>query len=204
MNKLTALTLLASAVLLAGCASAPEAQESASLLKPGYGVVAATLQFTVKGTSEDARQHGIELPHIAAEIVPVNPAGGDTAVLSTSRKWRKPGATLVTPEGDRVMDVAALKPGRYKIRRLAASFNFLNKQTSVLPTPDILFDVKEGEVTYMGSIQAITTIGRDGQGQQTPTAITLAVRDEFSADTAAMKQADPGMGALVLRDGLRP
>lgn len=203
MNKLAALTLLASSLILASCASAPP-QQSGALLQPGTGVVVASFQFSLSGTNENAHEHRIELPHMEANIKPVDAPGGDTAVLSTSHAWRVPAVTLATEKGDRVMSMASLKPGRYKIRRLEASFIFFKKQNSVLPSQDILFDVKEGQVTYIGSIQAVATMGRDNQGQVTPTAIALSVRDEFAADVAAMKKADPSMGALVLRDGLRP
>jgi hypothetical protein len=102
----------------------------------------------------------------------------------------------------RLMLLVPVKPGNYWLDNVEASFYGGYRIDTELRAryPTVL--VRKGEITYLGSIQVISNIGKNVVGEVRPGKISLNINNEFQKDIDAMRIFDSKINKMTLRNGL--
>ena len=198
--------LLSTALLgLAACETGPGyrlGDARVPLMKPGYGLVAATV-------IQRNRLYRNDQP-TAMSTAGVTFANFDTVrgADGSSFKLYPGGETIsgyVDPSRPGKSDrgyptfLKAVKPGKYYLSSLTTGP--LDNPQVVGPKEDTVFEVKEGEVTYAGSVQMLTWWTERGNGH-VPVKRTVEVVDEFARDMPAITVHEPRLATLPIRNGV--
>jgi hypothetical protein len=204
MRKELSVSILIGLSLLAGCGAQTSTLGNAGKLEANeFGYVAATLV-----SRQLADEPGMLLPRpprIAAEFYENTASPHKEFELHTAgaEQWKNP----VSKEGPggtyRAMLLVPVKPGRYWLGNVKASFFGGYQLDTELRAPYPTITVRKGEVTYAGSIQVISRLGRNVTGEVRPGGIFLNIGNDFEADIAAMKNMDPRVATLPVSNGLK-
>ncbi len=116
--------------------------------------------------------------------------------------WRVPSASLDEPRGKRIMTLVKVPAGRYQLGRVNAYFSSyrLIAEMDVVNPPVI--EVREGEVSYAGSIHFVSRLGTSIFGRSIPAGVYLRLYDESVNDIASMKRADSRLTGLPFVNAL--
>jgi hypothetical protein len=196
-------------VALAGCASRNSVLGEAGELKPesGAGYVAATLVYRIK--SADPSLQLVSLPSIAASFHALGaPSKAAFSIntftaLNNTGLWTAPGAALEESRGRRVLSLVKVPAGRYQLGRVYSSFTVYREHVTLNMLAPPVIEVREGQVTYAGSIQLVVRVGKDNFGHAVPYSAALRLVDDAASDIAAMKKADVRLAQLAVVDGVQ-
>lgn len=196
-------------VALAGCASRNSVLGEAGELKPesGAGYVAATLVYRIDSADQSLQLVGF--PSIAAAFYAPGAPGKAAFSINTftdmnnTGLWNAPGAALEESRGRRVLSMVKVPAGRYQLGRVGSSFNVYQQHVTLDMVDPPVIEVREGQVTYAGSIQLIVRAGKNIFGQARPSSAALRLVDDAARDIAAMKKADARLAQLAVVDGLQ-
>lgn len=119
-----------------------------------------------------------------------------------SDAWKIPTQRNDSGVEHKILLLIPVAPGSYWLGDVDAKFysGYLLDTQLRADYPRIF--VRKGEVTYAGSIQVISVVGKNVQGEVRPGAISLNVVNDFETDMNAMAIADPGVKRLPLSNGL--
>ncbi|UOD31573.1 hypothetical protein INH39_07760 [Massilia violaceinigra] len=192
---------------LGGCASKSSLLgEPTPLAKPGFGYVAVVM--VAREDSSDSTYTLHDVPTVVATFVPVGTPGGSGFQLHTGANgeangiWFDPKSKTPMMNGYHAMQLIPVQVGSYRLKNLLATMRVYQKQVSLnkLDTPP--FTVREGEVTYIGSIGLNTSLGKNLIGMTTPAGLRVAFVDNFETDWAAMQKADARLTTMKVTNGL--
>lgn len=118
-------------------------------------------------------------------------------------QWETPLVKNAAGGEYRIVLLVPVKPGRYWLRDVGAVFysGYARSMTLYAPYPAIT--VKRGEITYAGSIQVHSVIGRNIEGQPRPGKVWLEIKNDFEGDTAMMRSQDTRFAGLPISNGLK-
>lgn len=194
---------LAAAFLLGGCAGQSILGESGEMEQDHAGFVVATLVHTTDIAQPDLIDAGIEAgffaqPHAAMPAFSLTTAyrASPVGLLGVEQ------ARLPEPNGWRVMVLLRVPAGRYRLQRLGAAYPAWRVQTGAPVADAPVIAVREGEVSYVGSIhlQTRSTIGAEGRAL--PVQARFTVLDESATDIPALKRADERLEGLPFINAL--
>jgi hypothetical protein len=196
-------------VALAGCASRNSVLGEAGELKPesGAGYVAATLVYRIDSADQSLQLVGF--PSIAAAFyAPGAPSKAAFSIntftdMNNTGLWTAPGAALEESRGRRVLSLVKVPAGRYQLGRVSSSFNVYQQHVTLDMVDPPVIEVREGQVTYAGSIQLIVRAGKNIFGQARPSSAALRLVDDAARDVAAMKKTDARLAQLAVVDGVQ-
>jgi hypothetical protein len=200
--------MLFSTVLLglAACESgAPHRLGDANvpLMKPGYGLVATTVIERSRLFSND---QPTGMATIGVTFANFDTArGAEGSAFKVFRGGQTTFAGYVDPTRPEKSDrgyptfLKQVKPGKYYLSSLTVGP--LDNPQVVGPKEDTVFEVKEGEVTYAGSVQMTTWWVERGNGYVAHKR-TVEVVDEFARDIPAIKVHEPRLATLPVRNGV--
>ncbi len=204
MNKFCCLFLF---TLITGCASKNSVLASTEPLnQTGHGFVAAT--FVVK-VHNPRNGTGIRMPMLGASFHPVADIATTAFYLNTVSNggaqglWGDATAKLEVAGEYRVMTLVPVKAGRYQFGRMRATFSEPDRYLTLDNLNPPVFDVREGEVTYVGSLRLPTEFAINIVGQAIAMRSKLFVRDDFDLDMAGMKAVDSRLRTMVIHNGLK-
>jgi hypothetical protein len=194
---------------LAGCATKNSVLGEAGELKSegGTGYVAATLVYRIDSADRTLQLDGF--PSISADFFAQGASDKAAFSINTSTDlnitglWAVPGAALEESRGRRVLSLVKVPAGRYRLGRVGSIYNTYRKQVALAMIDPPLIEVREGQVTYAGSIQLVVGAGRNNFGHAVPSTAALRLVDDAARDIAAMKKADARLTELTVVDGLQ-
>jgi hypothetical protein len=196
-------------LVMAGCATKNSVLGEAGELKPvgGTGYDPPTLVYRLQ--TADRSLELVGFPSIDAAFYPQGASDKAAFHINTytdmnnTGLWSVPGAALEEARGRRVLSLVKVPAGRYQLGRVGSSFNVYHQHVKLDMIDPPVIEVREGQVTYAGSIQLIVHAGKNIFGQARPTSAALRLVDDAARDIAAMKKADARLGQLVVLDGLQ-
>jgi hypothetical protein len=196
-------------VLLAGCATKNSVLGEAGELKPeaGAGYVAATLVYRIDSADQSIQLVGA--PSITAAFYGPEAAKQVAFSINTftdmnnTGLWAAPGAALEESRGRRVLSLVKVPAGRYQLGRVGSFYPVYQQHVTLDMIDPPVIEVREGQVTYAGSIQLIIRVGKNIFGQARPYSASLRLVDDAAKDIAAMKKADARLAQLAVVDGLQ-
>lgn len=200
--------MLLSAVLLglAACETGPAhrlGDASLPLMKPGYGLVATTVIQRNRLHSNDQPTAMATAGTTFANFHTVKGAEGENFSVYPGGPTTFAGYVDPTRPGksDRGFPtfLKQVKPGKYFLNSVVVGTPE-NSQV-VGPKEDTVFEVKEGEVTYAGSVQMVTWWTERGNGY-VPVKRIVEVADEFARDMPAIQVHEPRLATLPVRNGV--
>lgn len=188
---------------LGGCASQSILGESGEMERDHAGFVVATFVHTTDIAQPDLVAAGIDAGFFAQPNA-ATPAFSLTTAYRMSpvgllNRWQ---ARLTQPNGWRVMVLLRVPAGRYRMGRLAALYPASRLQTVAVVADAPVIAVREGEVTYVGSIQLQTSASIGAEGRAWPAQARFAVLDESATDIPALKRADERLEGLPFINAL--
>jgi hypothetical protein len=196
-------------VALAGCATKNSVLGEAGELKPeaGAGYVAATLVYRIDSADQSIQLVGA--PSMSAAFYA--PGAGKKVAFSINTYtdmnntglWAAPGAALEESRGRRVMSLVKVPAGRYQLGLVSSSFPVYQQHVTLDMIDPPVIEVREGQVSYAGSIQLIIRVGKNIFGQARPYSASLRMVDDAAKDIAAMKKTDARLAQLAVVDGLQ-
>jgi hypothetical protein len=199
------ITLLA----LAGCATRNSVLGDTGELKPegGTGYVAATLVYRID--SVDPTLQLVGFPSIDSAFYAQGATDKPAFSINTytdmnnTGLWAVPGAALEESRGRRVMSLVKVPAGRYRLGRVGSQFPAYRQHVTLDMVDPPMIEVREGQVTYAGSIQLVVGAGKNIFGQARPSNAKLRLVDDAARDIAAIKKADARLSQLTVVDGLQ-
>lgn len=158
--------------------------------------------------SADAKYTLHDVPTVLASFVPVDKPNGAEFQLHSGANgepngiWFDPKSTIPMMNGYHAMQLIPVPTGSYRLKNLLATMRVYQKQVSLnkLDTPP--FTVREGEVTYIGSIGLTTSLGKNLIGMTVPASLHVAFVDNFESDWAAMQKADARLTTMKVTNSL--
>lgn len=102
-----------------------------------------------------------------------------------------------------LMLLVPVRPGRYWLGNVDASFYGGYRIDTNLKANYPMIVVKKGEITYAGSIQILSKIGKNIAGEVRPGGIYLNIENNFGRDIKAMKSIDNRLTTMPISNGLK-
>lgn len=184
--------------VLTGCASSNKLVQPDPLPRGGTGYVAATL--VARNESYDPKLHMKDVAMVSAAFHAVDNPKSIAFWLSQGSVFMDPRLVLPEPDGQRILVLTEVKPGKYKMGALQGSFPGRNKTVAIEAIDPPVIEVREGEVTYAGSLQLINLVGENLLGMAVPGSARMVVKNEYRTDVSAIKVADPRVKDMVFTD----
>jgi len=176
---------------------------SVPLMKPGYGLVATTLIERSRLYRTDQPIAVMSVGTTMAFYSPVRGSDGSAFVVQPRGETR---ASWVNPDQPGKADrgymafLTPVKPGKYYLNTLLVGP--MSHQESVRPKKEEpVFEVREGEVTYAGSVQMLT-LAELSRGGYEPVRKSVEVVDEYAKDMALIRAKEPRLSTVTIRNGL--
>jgi len=201
------LSLSVIALGLAACETAGPARRlddtSVPLMKPGYGLVATTLIERTRLYRTDQPIAVATAGTTVAFYSVVRGSDGSAFVVHPSGETR---ASLVNPDQPGKADrgymafLTPVKPGKYYLDTLLVG-PIGHQQVLGPKKKEPVFEVREGEVTYAGSVQTLT-LAELSRGGYEPVRKTVEVVDEYTKDMPLIKAQEPRLSTVTIRNGV--
>jgi hypothetical protein len=208
MLKLARSLLLSAVLLTLGACQGPPARPlgdtSVPLMQPGYGLVATTLVYRSRDYHTDLPTHTPSYRKAVAFYAPLPGAGGTAFVVQPYGDTR---ASYVHRQRSDDADhgflifLTPVKPGRYVLDTLLV--DGAKEQHPVFPKHPPSFEVIEGQVTYAGTVDLLTDMEKR-YGLYAPVSMGVQVVDAYAYDVATIKEREPRLRAITIRNGLAP
>ena len=200
--------LLSTVLLTLGACQGPPARHlgdtSVPLMQPGYGLVATTLVYRSRDFRTEQPTHTPSYRKAVAFYATVPGAGGTAFVVQPYGDTR---ASYVhrqrSEDSDRgfLIFLTPAKPGKYVLDTLLV--DGAKEQHSVFPKHPPPFEVVEGQVTYAGTVDLLTGMEKR-YGLYAPVSMGVQVVDAYAYDVATIKEHEPRLKAITIRNGLAP
>lgn len=176
---------------------------SVPLMKPGYGLVATTLIERTRLNKTDQPVAVATAGTTVAFYGPVRGSDGSAFVVQprgeTRASWVNPNQPGKADRGYMAF-LTPVKPGKYYLDTLLVGP--MSHQESVHPKKEEpVFEVREGQVTYAGSVQMLT-LAEPSRGGYEPVRRTVEVVDEYAQDMALIKAQEPRLSTVTIRNGV--
>jgi hypothetical protein len=206
MSALSRALLLSAALLTLGACQGPPSRRlgdtSVPLMQPGYGLVATTLVYRSRDLRSEQPTDTPSYRKAVEFYFPLPDTGGAAFVVHPYGETR---ATWVhrqrTEDSDRGFAVflTPAKPGKYSLHQLLVDGE--KQQQGVWPKAPPTFEVKEGQVTYAGSVHLMTRMEKR-YGVYAPVDMGVLVIDDYAHDVATIKEQEPRLEAVAIKNGL--
>jgi hypothetical protein len=198
------------ALALGGCTTSQTVIGCTDELKQEAGIGYIAMTLVHRTDSPDPSLVLRELPSIDAVLfragemrrapfhINTTARGGNVSGL-----WDAPGVALSEPQGRRVMTILKVPAGRYVLTQVHATVPAFRLYMLINPKYPPVVEVREGQVTYAGSIQLTSQVTKTYFGHARPTTAQLRLSDDAAVDVPAMRRADPRLARLSFIDGLQ-
>lgn len=203
---------LVACLALSACAerSSLTKPEGNAIMQPGMGLVVASLGQVIRPEKE----YWTKYPYIAlsireeGKVLDVQNRVLDTqgskslGMAKTIGGWNEPENLIITARSKRMLVVYALKPGNYTVIRQTASV------ASELPVTfedaPLKFQVKAGEITYLGSYELRYETFNNLLGTLRPVreSIAIKVRDHVLDDLGFLTALRPEVQSTPVTNAL--
>lgn len=201
MVKLYKINFLFCILLTACVVQENRLEREGQLSADDVGYVAATL------VSKQIAKEEVLLPkppEIRAHFQGTEMGAHDEFTLHTHyvQRWDIPIVQNSSGGEYRIVLLVPVKPGKYVLRSVDAAFYGGYQRSLNLIAPYRPITVRRGEITYAGSIQVNSNVGRNIEGQIRPGEIWLKIGNDFSNDEKMMRDIDPRSSSLPISNGV--
>ncbi|MYM24496.1 hypothetical protein GTP46_17775 [Duganella sp. FT135W] len=190
------------AIVLSGCASVKNRTGDAEpLAASGTGYVFASVMARNESSDPELKLGQIAL--VNAFFHPVDEPKKVEFVVMNDLNPDMKRAKLESGGGFRTFVLLAVKPGKYKLGKVIGSMTAYRKEISreMVDMPEI--EVREGQVSYVGSVRIITGVGKGWLfGQALPASAGISVVDDYAQDLMAIKTLDTRLNTFKFSNGL--
>jgi len=178
------------------------------IVQPGMGLVVASFGFVM----QQNKMLGGDFPYIRLTV-------HDTAaqfdwtdtvldtqgskILGMSKMvggWNETDNLIITPDSKRMLVAYPYKPGIYTVTRRSSAFSLLGS-ISFTDNP-VTFEVKAGEITYIGSYELSYNTFKDFLGTTRPGTGAIAIKSRAVDDVGFLRNLRPELQALPVVNAL--
>lgn len=184
---------------VSGCATIKnQVGDTTDLRSPGVGYVFGSV--VSRNVFHDPEQKlAIKADVRAGFHSMANP--GSPAFVIAGNSTGDPKDNIAEQDTFRRIVLLPAKPGKYKMGSVSATL--LNKATErqMIDSPEI--EVREGQITYVGSIKFTSVVGSGWLfGQPVPVSSSTLVTDDYETDASSLKLLDNRVGGFVISNGV--
>ena len=192
-------------VCLSGCATkASLIGEPMPPAKPGFGYVAAAMVARVD--SADPTHTFADVPSFQAYFEPAGEPKVPGFMINTYADrdgrgiWFDSKSKIPMVNGNRAVVLIPVQSGTYRLDIMDVHLYAYKRSLRLDKLNVPPFTVREGEITYIGSIDLTTTLGRNIFGMTLPHGLRANIIDNFESDWAAMQNADDRLKTMQVNN----